>query len=735
MRPSMLATAFASVISVCSGDERREQAFRPIQPASVPASVLFDVSHGSTVWARGETYKAGFDAQGAQFIPFLGSEAPRNFPISFALCAVEIGGEALPLAVPSAPHLEGSTISYDRGSLVELYRAEPDSLEQLFRFDALPRGGELLLRIGVETELAPLADAGGLRFFGEHGGARYGTAIAFDARGRSADAPVAWVDGAIEIRVGADFLAAATPPLRIDPLVTTLAIDHSPADDRRPDVAYDASLDVYAVCWERRFSMSDVDVEGRILDGAGGVVREFAIDATPASLTQPKLANIDALDRFLVATIRGDPSGPIDGRILDLAGGSFTIGPPVELLHYPECLALDLGGDPGSTSPRHFCLVAQDWDPGWGSMFLDLRIVHEDGTPGPSSYLGSDELSYMNPHVSRAIGGPADGDATWMLLVERGFPGFGTEELIQLRVHTDADTSGFTWIPIADFAEGIAQVLDAASGPPIAVTVREHRPAPGQSQLIARVTRNQMFGPDTIVGPDSTALYEAASVDGDGSSVVIAHTERLSSGATAVYAASYVLEGLSLQLTERELLWSSNADQVAPRIVSNRSSGGAPGRFAAVWQDGPTPSGDVSGAFYDTPGPGVRYCTSAPNSVGPGATIHASGSISIELDQFELSAVGCPPNRPGIFYLGEDRIELPFGEGFRCIGGATRRITPIVTTDASGAVSLLLDFDQPYGELVIPGSPGVNYQFWYRDPLGGPAHFNLSDALHVEHTP
>ena len=58
-----------------------------------------------------------------------------------------------------------------------------------------------------------------------------------------------------------------------------------------------------------------------------------------------------------------------------------------------------------------------------------------------------------------------------------------------------------------------------------------------------------------------------------------------------------------------------------------------------------------------------------------------------------------------------------------------------MTTDGVGSVSLLLDFDQPYGQLVQPGSPGINYQFWYRDPAGGPSTFNLSDALHVEHTP
>ena len=46
---------------------------------------------------------------------------------------------------------------------------------------------------------------------------------------------------------------------------------------------------------------------------------------------------------------------------------------------------------------------------------------------------------------------------------------------------------------------------------------------------------------------------------------------------------------------------------------------------------------------------------------------------------------------------------------------------------------MLLDFDLPYGSAVQPGIP-VNYQFWYRDPAGGPSSFNLTNALNVVHT-
>ena len=105
------------------------------------------------------------------------------------------------------------------------------------------------------------------------------------------------------------------------------------------------------------------------------------------------------------------------------------------------------------------------------------------------------------------------------------------------------------------------------------------------------------------------------------------------------------------------------------------------------------------------------------------------------MNEFRLSAIGCPPGVNGIFYLGNTQIQLPFGEGFRCIGGTTPRISPGVTTDGAGQVSLELDFTLPYGTHVQGGGPGVNYQFYYRDLAGGPAGFNLSDALRVYHLP
>jgi hypothetical protein len=132
---------------------------------------------------------------------------------------------------------------------------------------------------------------------------------------------------------------------------------------------------------------------------------------------------------------------------------------------------------------------------------------------------------------------------------------------------------------------------------------------------------------------------------------------------------------------------------------------------------------------------GSNYCTGAPNSVGPGARLTASGYSSIVENHFRLTVTGCPPDTWGIFFLGSGQISKPFGDGWKCIGGPLRRALPPVLTDSTGGAGLALDLTSWYGGGVFPGAPGVDHQFFYSDSLGGPAGFNLSDAVHVVHTP
>ncbi|MDP6409745.1 MAG: integrin alpha [Planctomycetota bacterium] len=124
-----------------------------------------------------------------------------------------------------------------------------------------------------------------------------------------------------------------------------------------------------------------------------------------------------------------------------------------------------------------------------------------------------------------------------------------------------------------------------------------------------------------------------------------------------------------------------------------------------------------------------RYCTAAPNSAGAGAQLDHSGSLSVAANDFALRVDGCPPLHFGLFYYGTQDIEMPFGDGFRCVGGTVFRLG-IASTGASGMAAWALDLDHPPlpAGRITPGSHW-NFQFWYRDIPAGLSGFNLSDAL------
>ncbi|MBL8862554.1 MAG: hypothetical protein JNK02_11150 [Planctomycetes bacterium] len=128
----------------------------------------------------------------------------------------------------------------------------------------------------------------------------------------------------------------------------------------------------------------------------------------------------------------------------------------------------------------------------------------------------------------------------------------------------------------------------------------------------------------------------------------------------------------------------------------------------------------------------VNYCVTSPNSVGPGALMGYQGSPRISDNNFELIASGLPTNSVGIFFYGQGTTQTAFGNGFRCVSGTIYRLQ-IVSADFIGDARFALN----YNTLPGPVAAGEvwNFQYWYRNPAGGGAGFNLSDGLSVTFCP
>ena len=132
------------------------------------------------------------------------------------------------------------------------------------------------------------------------------------------------------------------------------------------------------------------------------------------------------------------------------------------------------------------------------------------------------------------------------------------------------------------------------------------------------------------------------------------------------------------------------------------------------------------------------YCLTSANSAGAGAQIFFVGSSGVAANDLVLTCTALPVGQLGLFFYGPNQIQLPFGDGFRCVGGQIKRLGPPNSVDVFGNTARFLDYTQsPMNSgagLVVPGAV-FNFQFWYRDPGFGSFNFNLSNALNVTFTP
>ncbi len=130
----------------------------------------------------------------------------------------------------------------------------------------------------------------------------------------------------------------------------------------------------------------------------------------------------------------------------------------------------------------------------------------------------------------------------------------------------------------------------------------------------------------------------------------------------------------------------------------------------------------------------TSYCLTSPNSVGSGALMSSTGSTSIAANDLTLFAGGAPAGQFSLFYYGPNQSQVVFGNGFRCVGGSLTRL-PVQMIDVFGMGTQPIDYPNlpPNGQ--INAGETHNFQFWYRDPQGGGAFFNLSDALSITFCP
>ncbi len=77
---------------------------------------------------------------------------------------------------------------------------------------------------------------------------------------------------------------------------------------------------------------------------------------------------------------------------------------------------------------------------------------------------------------------------------------------------------------------------------------------------------------------------------------------------------------------------------------------------------------------------GQSYCPALPNSGGSPARLEVFGSPVVADGELALLATDLPLFAPGIFFFGPNQVQLPLGNGLRCVGGRS-------PSPACGAIS------------------------------------------------
>lgn len=131
-----------------------------------------------------------------------------------------------------------------------------------------------------------------------------------------------------------------------------------------------------------------------------------------------------------------------------------------------------------------------------------------------------------------------------------------------------------------------------------------------------------------------------------------------------------------------------------------------------------------------------NVCMTSPNSIGDGAIIGLEGSTSIAANNFKLVTNSMPRGAAGVYFFGPNQIQVPLGDGFRCVGGGITRLG-VVFSDIVGHAELDIDLSSPVGLGGVATAGSVwFFQHWYRDIAPDRSSTtNLSDALRVSFCP
>ncbi|MEM9799925.1 MAG: hypothetical protein AAGA20_06330, partial [Planctomycetota bacterium] len=372
-----------------------------------PAHVLYDVAPDGALVAAGTNYKARADGMGFTFTPFLGSDAPRNFPVRFSVVSFETDGRRHAVDPEAVVSRDGNVFTLRRNGVEARYTLSPNSVEQAFVIDE-PGTGDVRVSLAVDSELEIANRATGLAFEGAHGRVTYGAATAFAEDGRSCAVHAIPSATGLDLVVPSGFVASCDGPLLIDPVISSgvLSSPNAGWTEVASDVGADEDLG-YVVVIERSFSATDHDIFAYRRSTLGAsVTGTFVgfIDISDEDWRQPSVAGRNSGNEFLAVARAGtSPSTRIVGRVID--GDGWTVGSAFDLSGSSRANAPDVGSDrAGSFFLRPSWFVVWEEEPQVGNRNVLGRQVREGESLGTVTTFAGTFIDEFAPKLGETAG-------------------------------------------------------------------------------------------------------------------------------------------------------------------------------------------------------------------------------------------------------------------------------------------------------------------------------------------
>ncbi|QDV09784.1 hypothetical protein Poly30_53440 [Planctomycetes bacterium Poly30] len=734
----------------------------PIDPLAVdPHSVLYFTEHADGTWVRGRTYKARVNEDGFRYIPFLGSSAPRNWPVDFRLESAELGGEPLMLTENATVERSGDRFVLDRGPVDVLYDVTLESVEQSFAVDVAGAAGDLVLELSVVSDLegsAHTASPGAFRFSGPSGGLDYGTAVVFDGAGRSASVPATLEGDRLQLTVPAAFLAAASGPILVDPVLTSFAVDTVTGDQRDIDIAYDRTGDAFTYVYEDTFSGTDNDIYSRTFDSGGTLLFGVYIDSSDEDWIDPSVANLNLANKNLVVASRISAlngSSEIVGRIMDVTAG--TVDPEIVIGEGTaswDNFRPDVGGNSSGALATVFLVV-------WERAFTAdtqprYRVVFADGTLGNIQFFDNGNFTRTGVVISESTGDPATVNV-WNVAYRSRDNSTGAVSLRGLQINAGGaivnGPANIVTLPSGqDLNEvDVSEALSLDGYAPTYVISYDEYSTPIEDTYLVFCRNNQRVNTISLQESEHAELARQqveARLSTTAEDFMVTYLEEQPSGIYDAFITTFDLaEGAFAAISERRTRLGSTDTSYAlgatpgegVPLASRFSGGFYTSRISATaWVNFNTNDLDALSATHIADAgfsQGFQYCYGNPNSTGDRGFLSMFGDRSTTATKF-LEASALPPNTFGYFFCGPgfSNVAGPGGsQGVLCVGGAIGRYSnAVASTGANGRLALAINptmLAQPNGPVAAMAGQLWQFQCWHRDSAGGSATSNFTNAV------